>query len=64
MARHVIESNRAVLDRLAAELIEHETVDVDRVRELFSSVEPYAGAGLGRPSAVAATEPTPGWSSR
>ena len=64
VARNVIESNRAVLDRLAAELIEHETIDVDRVRELFSSVEPYAGAGLGRPSAVAATEPTPGWSSR
>jgi cell division protease FtsH len=59
VARHVIETNRAVLDRLAAELVEQETVDVKRVSELFASVEPYAGGGLGRPSAVAASDTNP-----
>ncbi len=60
VARHIIESNRAVLDRLAAELVERETVDVERVSEIFASVEPYGGAGLGRPSAVAVSDTTPG----
>jgi cell division protease FtsH len=56
VAREIIRANRAVLDRLAAELVERETCDVDRVREIFSPVEPFAGAGLGRPSAAAASD--------
>ncbi len=57
IAREIIETNRAVLDRLAAELVERETCDVERVTEIFSSVEPFEGAGLGRPSRAAASEP-------
>src|SRR5260370_1350017 len=48
VARGIIETNRAVLDQLAAELVEHETVDVDRVAEIFAPVEPYRGDGLQR----------------
>ncbi len=58
VAREIIQTNRAVLDRLAAELVERETCDVERVKEIFSPVEPFAGAGLGRPSAAAASETT------
>jgi cell division protease FtsH len=57
VARDIIETNRPVLDRLAAELVEHETIDVDQVREIFAPVQPFARGGVGRPSAVAATEP-------
>jgi cell division protease FtsH len=60
VARQIIDTNRAVLDQLAAELVERETVDVERVSQIFASVEPYAGAGLGRPSAVAASDSAPG----
>jgi cell division protease FtsH len=56
VAREIIETNRAVLDRLAAELVERETCDVERVQEIFSPVEPFSGAGLGRPSAAAASD--------
>ena len=59
MARAIIEANRDVLDRLAAELVEHESLDVDRVQELFASVQPFAGAGLGRASTAAASEVSP-----
>jgi cell division protease FtsH len=54
VAREIIETNRTVLDRLAGELVEHETVDVDRVHDLFQPVEPFVGRGAGRPSAAAA----------
>jgi len=64
VARRIIETNRAVLDQLAAELVDHETVDVDRVSEIFAPVEPYRGGGLGRPSAVAVSETNPGGTSR
>jgi cell division protease FtsH len=57
VARDIIETNRPVLDRLAAELVDHETIDVDQVREIFAPVQPFARGGVGRPSAVAATEP-------
>jgi cell division protease FtsH len=56
VAREIIGANRAVLDRLAAELVERETCDVERVTEIFSPVEPFAGAGLGRPRAAAASD--------
>jgi cell division protease FtsH len=59
VARDIIETNRPVLDRLASELVEHETIDVDQVREIFASVQPFTSGGVGRPSAVAATEPNP-----
>ncbi len=59
VARHIIETNRAVLDRLARELVERETVDVDQVAEIFAAVQPYAGAGLGRASAVATSDTAP-----
>ncbi len=64
VARRIIETNRPVLDQLAAELVEHETVDVDRVSEIFAPVEPYRGGGLGRPSAVAVSDTNPGGTSR
>jgi cell division protease FtsH len=64
VARRIIETNRAVLDQLATELVDHETVDVDRVSEIFAPVEPYRGGGLGRPSAVAVSETNPGGTSR
>ena len=64
VARRIIETNRPVLDQLAAELVEHETVDVDRVSEIFAPVEPYRGGGLGRASAVAVSDTNPGGTSR
>jgi cell division protease FtsH len=64
VARRIIETNRAVLDQLAAELVERETIEVDRVTEIFASVEPYHGGGLGRPSAVAVSETNPGGTNR
>jgi cell division protease FtsH len=59
VAREILEGNRAVLDRLAEELVVHETVDVDRVQELFAGVEPFTGAGTGRGTAAAATDVQP-----
>jgi cell division protease FtsH len=58
VAREIIETNRAVLDRLATELVEHETVDVDRVQDIFQPVQPFVGGRAGRPSAAAATQPS------
>jgi len=55
-ARTILETNREVLDRLAAALVEHETLEVEPVQEIFATVEPFTGSGLGRPSAAAATE--------
>jgi cell division protease FtsH len=34
----VLEENRAVLDRLAAELIEHETLETERVQAILADV--------------------------
>jgi cell division protease FtsH len=56
IALDILTANRPVLDRLADELIAHETLDVDRVQELFSGVEPFTGVGSGRGAAVAASE--------
>jgi cell division protease FtsH len=60
VAREILEANRAVLDRLADELMEHETLEVDRVQAVFADVELFTGSGLGRASAAAASRrPTP-----
>jgi cell division protease FtsH len=65
VARQIIEQNRDVLDRLADTLVEHETLEVEKVQEMFALVEPFTGSGLGRPSAVATSErPRPGRPSR
>jgi len=56
VAIDILVANRAVLDHLADELIAHETIDVDRVQELFSGVEPFTGSGSGRGTAAAASE--------
>ena len=58
VAIDILVANRPVLDRLADELIAHETIDVDRVQELFSGVEPFTGSGSGRGTAAAASEVT------
>ena len=60
VAREILEANRAVLDRLADELMEHETLEVDRVQAVFADVELFTGSGLGRASAAAVSRrPTP-----
>jgi len=56
MAREILLANREVLDQIAAELVTHETLEVDRVQSIFSAVEPFTGSGLGRASAAAASE--------
>ncbi|HEX6310720.1 MAG TPA: ATP-dependent zinc metalloprotease FtsH [Acidimicrobiia bacterium] len=58
-ARAILEVNRAVLDRLAAELVTDETLDTDRVQEIFAAVQPWTAGvhdhGSGRASSVAAS---------
>jgi cell division protease FtsH len=46
-ARSVLAENRDVLDRIAAELVEHETLEAERVQELFSDVRHFDSAGTG-----------------
>jgi cell division protease FtsH len=61
-AGHILETNRAVLDRLASDLIEHETLETDRVQEIFVDVRPWDGArsdGAGRAASAAATDHNP-----
>ena len=58
-ALEILKANREVLDRLADELVEKETIDVDRVQEMFAGVEPFTSSGSRRPAAVAATDVTP-----
>ena len=61
-ARHILETNRAVLDRLASDLIEHETLETDRVQQVFADVRPWDGSrsdGAGRAASVAATDHNP-----
>jgi cell division protease FtsH len=52
VAHEILVENRAVLDRLADELVEHETLEVGRVQELFAGVEPFTGSGRGRAAAA------------
>jgi cell division protease FtsH len=49
-ARRVLSDNRAVLDRIAAELIEHETLETERVQALFVGVQMFerSKTGAGR----------------
>ena len=56
VAREILETNRAVLDEMASELVDHETLEVERVQAIFSNVEPFTGSGVGRPSAAAASD--------
>jgi cell division protease FtsH len=56
VAREILEANREVLDALAVELVADETLEVERVQELFAGVEPFTGVSRGRPSAAAVTE--------
>ena len=46
----MLAENRDVLDLLAAELMEHETLEAERVQELFTDVRHFerTGAGAGR----------------
>jgi cell division protease FtsH len=58
-AREILETNRAVLDRLATDLIEHETLETERVQQIFNEVRLWDGAvsdGTGRASAAAASD--------
>ena len=63
VARDVLETNRAVLDRLAADLVEHETLEAEQVMRIFEAVTPHApdleADGGGRPSAVATSDTPP-----
>jgi cell division protease FtsH len=61
VAREVLTENRDVLDRLARELIEHETLEAERVHAIFAQVRMHdgvpRGAGAGaslRPEGAAA----------
>jgi cell division protease FtsH len=61
-ARHILETNRAVLDRLASDLIEHETLETDRVQQVFADVRPWDGTrseGAGRAASATATDHQP-----
>ncbi len=61
-ARHILEVNRAVLDRLASDLIQHETLETDRVQQVFADVRPWDGTrseGAGRAASAAATDHNP-----
>jgi cell division protease FtsH len=60
-ARDILETNRTVLDRLAADLIEHETLETERVQQIFADVRRWddmRGDGAGRASAAAASAAT------
>jgi len=59
VAREILETNRVTLDALATSLVEHESLDVDQVQELFAIVELFTGGGLGRVSTAAASEAPP-----
>jgi cell division protease FtsH len=62
VAREILEMNRAVLDRLAADLIAHETLETDRVQQVFTNVQRWDGVGAdgaGRGSAAAASDNKP-----
>jgi cell division protease FtsH len=50
VALEVLTQNRDVLDRLASELIEHETLEAERVQVIFSDVAMWEGASTGPPT--------------
>jgi cell division protease FtsH len=47
VAREVLNGNRAVLDRLASELIVHETLEAERVQQIFADVHMHDGVAPG-----------------
>ena len=47
-ARRVLLENRAVLDLLAGQLVEHETLEAERVQELFADVALFESSDEGR----------------
>jgi cell division protease FtsH len=47
-ARHVLLENRAVLDLIAAQLVEHETLEAERVQEIFADVALFESSDEGR----------------
>ncbi|MCI0637138.1 MAG: AAA family ATPase, partial [Actinobacteria bacterium] len=59
-AREILETNREVLDRLAADLVAEETLETERVQAIFRAVTPWRPtgevAGAGRAASAAATE--------
>ncbi len=60
VALEVLVQNRAVLDRLANELIEHETLEAERVQELFADVQMWEqGAAPTDPKPQRRPEPSP-----
>ncbi len=67
VARAILASNRSSLDRLAAALVDRETLDADQVIDVLGDVEPWTApfeSGTGRPSAVATSEhAAPGYGS-
>jgi cell division protease FtsH len=67
VARTILETNRTVLDRLAAELVTHETLEAERVQEIFENVQRWDAVradGAGRAASAAATDRTSGSSRR
>ena len=63
VARSILETNREVLDRLAAELVEQETLEAERVMEIFAPVQRWDGDradSTGRSATAAASHATPG----
>jgi cell division protease FtsH len=67
VARSILESNRTVLDRLADELVEHETLEAERVMEIFAPVERWDGEradSTGRSATAAASRAATGQSRR
>ena len=56
VAREILEANRDVLEELVTELIADETIETDRVQQLFAGVQPFTGRGLGRLGHAAASE--------
>ncbi|HEY3096112.1 MAG TPA: ATP-dependent zinc metalloprotease FtsH [Acidimicrobiia bacterium] len=67
VAREILETNRAVLDHLAADLIVNETLETERVQQIFNEVRRWDGAvsdGAGRASAAAVSDNKPSPSPR
>ncbi len=56
VAREILEANREVLEELVAELVADETIETERVQQLFAGVQPFIGRGLGRVGHAAASE--------
>jgi cell division protease FtsH len=49
VARGILTRHRDALDRLAGALVEHETLDVEGLRDIFGELPPWEGVAAGRP---------------